>query len=889
MQFQIIKRNNNLVLSLSLKKEFILCSEGVGSIGSVMRLPSLSSTSVAFADFGIDKLASPTKIEETFKTVEKKDFDREVKKQIPAARKYFYDLHYSMSQTDELSKYLAKLKTAKEQKPRVFIEGVQLFTKIANFNKEQRLEFFGNKFAGLHYANDLTDWWNASSGERIEAHQLIGLCPCKWDFEIRQNLQSFIYRGDKPSIALDKFLQGPTVIDCGMFCQLSIWFGIRYMLGDEKFNQLFGNTPFYITQLFYVPIEDPSMPYSGNPLYPFFTRNFDAQKQEPTIEIMHVPNHPQYQIKHPGGASGGNNCIVIDNGYTIFKPGLEKTAALSIDEVELRMVDAFNSPQNDKDQQQLALYAETPECLHPHFGMSLQQLIDAAKTNAKLTIDKQDLDALAKKDKCRLRFDFESFNNWIKSMEKTASAAPITYAPLTAEKLQIDEALSQQIPFENKNINFSTFSKTTAIQQDLYKTAIRFCDAVMQKQSCCMILTGKAGIGKTAAAVSSAKELTSKGKKVVWISEVMVSGWMDKAKDVKDLENCRDAIKKLLANNPDAVFLDDDNLVGLAGKSLLEEIYAWYVSNPGKGLFITSNSNITFEDCYGIKLDGIYHFPPFPGYDSAAYQNMIIRRDLSGQSMRQNLDLKIAELSDSEKMMRLLSVAKVGQTIGIIVSPECYKSAEHRLSKVEYIPAIDDNLICEIRRSLQDTKTKGAAYEKLSSLEKSWLEQFTVSEEYCDDGKKIPAYPGIKVRNFEFTSCSTIAIEIMQYNSINYSCEIDSDSMSQLLAVINYSHDQGGKKVIIINRTEFSHQELLTKFEAKINEKERARTMSRLNNLLFASSLTISDCANVRRANGVSMAQAGFFSNLSTNSLSSASSNTSRSTSTQTDSLSKNQ
>ncbi len=116
--------------------------------------------------------------------------------------------------------------------------------------------------------------------------------------------------GKDLSAGLDALLQGPTVIDCGMFCQLSLWFGIRYLIGNAVFNRLFGQAPFYVTQLLYEPIKDPSKPALGNPLYSFFEPVSDqADVQKAPLGIEYITNHKFYAYKHPGGHYIGENCL----------------------------------------------------------------------------------------------------------------------------------------------------------------------------------------------------------------------------------------------------------------------------------------------------------------------------------------------------------------------------------------------------------------------------------------------------------------------------------------------------------------------------------------------------------------------------------------------------
>ena len=111
-------------------------------------------------------------------------------------------------------------------------------------------------------------------------------------------------------------------------------------------------------------------------------------------------------------------------------------------------------------------------------------------------------------------------------------------------------------------------------------------------------------------------------------------GWTDKATSMEEFEQCRADIKELLNASTDAVVLDDDNLAGYAGKVLLEEIYSWFVLNQGKGLYITSNEEISFDRLYGLRLDRSYDCVPFTGYDSAQYLNTIQRTGLEGASLR---------------------------------------------------------------------------------------------------------------------------------------------------------------------------------------------------------------------------------------------------------------
>lgn len=754
-----------------------------------------------------------------------------INKKTPEAIQYLRSL-YSSATSSELKQYLIQLEKPKEQTLEILIAGIEEFTRIANLNASKRNTFFGNKFGGLHYNNDLAKLWNNHSVAKTKAYELNGLSPLEWDYVLDESDQYLVYRGEQPAEALDKLLQGPTVIDCGMFCELSIWFGIRYMLGNEKFNQVFGNTPLYITQYVYKEIKNPLKPYLGNPLYPFFIKS-QSQSSNRSIGIVHIPNHSKYQLKHAGGNYGGENCILIDaKNHIIFDPSLPKTSLQEF-EVEELLRNAYNAPQNENDANKLALYAETPEQLHPSLLRTYQELLTTSK---KLENEKIDEDAWKNSDKGKRKnifFDFENFKRWLDKLDKVVTK--VNYAPLPDNQLRLAKSLLEQIPFENRHtMSFSAFKLDTHEQQEMHSLSLQFCQHVMKGQSIHLTLTGKAGIGKTAAAVCAAKELISRGKKIVWLSEVTVHSWMDKAVNIAELETCREHIKTLLQDNPDAVFLDDDNLIGYSGQVLLEEVYSWYVHNATKGLFITSNEVVTFKTCYGLKVDKKYYPTPFPGYTSYAYQNTIVRRGLTGKSLRAKPVLN-SELTDDNKI-KLLCTCRPQQSVGIIITKEAFEASKFKLGALELIPAVDNDKLTSIRESLMNTETTGPVYEKLSDLQKNWLRQYEVPGIYLRSIHR-PAHIGINVKPFEKTDYKIIAIEFIPYKNSDGEITINDESMQQLIRVINYVHDMGGKKVIIINDTGFSIEELIKQIKQQIPEREKKRTIARFENLFFSPSL----------------------------------------------------
>ena len=199
---------------------------------------------------------------------------------------------YQKTISNNFSKDLNLFAIPKEYRSDIFAEGVLLFTKIANLSPLEREDYYGSDLLGLHYNNGLAKLCNSRFPQAIEAYQLNKICSSVWDYSYENNFGALIYSGDDPSSALDKLLQGPTVIDCGMFCQLSIWFGIKYMVGHQVFNELFGHAPFYVTQLNYQR-NTPTEPYFGNPLYPFFRKAEleELENSSPIVSMVYLSNH----------------------------------------------------------------------------------------------------------------------------------------------------------------------------------------------------------------------------------------------------------------------------------------------------------------------------------------------------------------------------------------------------------------------------------------------------------------------------------------------------------------------------------------------------------------------------------------------------------------------
>jgi hypothetical protein len=336
---------------------------------------------------------------------------------------HFQKMHNSAA-SSYLSKYLQSLKKPRNHTMKVFISGIKKFNKIANLSYAKREKLYGSKFSGLHYCNDLVDLWNNNGNKNVKAKEIIRTAPMRWwDYRINKHYLYLVYCGKDPSKALDKLLQGPTVIDCAMFCQLSIWFGIRYMIGNRLFNQLFGSKPFYLTQVIYNHRQSSCKPYMKNPLMPFFNV-ISLEKREPAVCLSVVSNHKDYSFKHPGGVDQNENCIVIGDAYTIFAPNEESSLNLTKAEVDNYLFESFNKLPDLHDKEKVNAYTYAlhhHQSIHPVLKLSYERLIYLSKIYANKTISKREWLTNSKKmseGMFKLAFDYNKFHTWISVQKK---------------------------------------------------------------------------------------------------------------------------------------------------------------------------------------------------------------------------------------------------------------------------------------------------------------------------------------------------------------------------------------------------------------------------------------------------------------------------------------
>jgi hypothetical protein len=219
---------------------------------------------------------------------------------------------------------------------------------------------------------------------------------------------------------------------------------------------------------------------------------------------------------------------------------------------------------------------------------------------------------------------------------------------------------------------------------------------------------------------------------------------------------------------------------------------------------------------------------------------------MSGECMRARPSFSIMEISDPERMT-VLNKCRSGASVAIIVGAEYYKLWNRSLSDVELVPAFPKGTFTPMAQSLARDGTLGPAFNDLSPDQKKYTKRFPVYKQENKNGwviiTGIYLYQGIYIKAFEKTDRKIIVVELLDDTDYSGKEIIQDNCLAQLLRVINYAHDCGGKRVVFLNNTKFSDEEMLSKIKDAIPEREKERTLARIDALLFSPELEVPEQA----------------------------------------------
>lgn len=150
----------------------------------------------------------------------------------------------------------------------------------------------------------------------------------------------------KPSHAIKRFFEGPTIADCGSTVEGIFFKAILEILGQEKFDSIFSN-PSSKLQIKRFGIGD-------NGLLELFTDMLNFEASPSKLEIGsrgYINGIPEYNLKHPYGVGSGLHVICMEkklNGQNLYW-GLGLRKYHTEEEIIKLLVDDYNDNQTEEE------------------------------------------------------------------------------------------------------------------------------------------------------------------------------------------------------------------------------------------------------------------------------------------------------------------------------------------------------------------------------------------------------------------------------------------------------------------------------------------------------------------------------------------------------------
>ncbi|KZL86235.1 hypothetical protein CI238_13162 [Colletotrichum incanum] len=327
------------------------------------------------------------------------------------------ELHDALP-TSNLQAYFADLKSRPPAWDiETFIEGAMVLSDLIG---HKRAAYYDNPLKGPHSLNSFTQSWNKMHSQHpitMWDQDIRRQCPPTWFNGLIDDNWVLSYRGEAPlSQGLNELLQGPTTLDCGMWCQFLLWMSLRYLIGDELFDSWIPlkNGRFALTQMWGDPMNDNGT--IGSLLYSFYDEH--GQDSQARIQTRTVSNHPTYSMKHPGGMGSLQNVTQVDGRNLVFDPSAPQNV-LSETELKQKLLDDFNAPQDSADLEKQLLYKLHPSLVHPHFHpKTFGTLAEEAEKHANDVLDEDEWSVRQEDDVLCLDFNLPRLVSWIQQNKK---------------------------------------------------------------------------------------------------------------------------------------------------------------------------------------------------------------------------------------------------------------------------------------------------------------------------------------------------------------------------------------------------------------------------------------------------------------------------------------
>ncbi|MFH1653730.1 MAG: ATP-binding protein, partial [Pseudomonadota bacterium] len=419
---------------------------------------------------------------------------------------------------------------------------------------------------------------------------------------------SYTYAGPDPAEGLREFIKGPAIIDCGMYCQLSLYYAIMTTIGDEKFNSIFSKKPLTLGAILFDP--------DHNDLFPFLSST--PQSDEPLLfGVGYVAGDPNYEIEHPGGAYGGNNYVFVKDeegsqqSILLFDPNSSPQTANSIEEVRRALFAHMSDPPSELD-------------IDP-------DILRHAPTERLLKVDRL------------------SYFGWGAFIQYIAVSTTFPNCGQTEQPSEKSESNKAKWTLENFPV--------LPGQEIMFESAKRF---TSERPACCYFY-GPPGTGKTTVARLTLEQLVNSGvdpETILWIdhNDVSIVDMSITCNPETGLpEFDPSALREKITGAISWLFVDDANIEGARLEALMKCVFDWYYGqdrDEPRSLLITANTPLAFTEKQVYRSVSLLH-PAVTGMS-------IVRIDIP--SLRRNA------LIDS--LGELLSHKLSGESVGYVLSDE---------------------------------------------------------------------------------------------------------------------------------------------------------------------------------------------------------------------------